>query len=173
MRTSQAVAGAFIFLMSCKFEASCGSGSSKTLNETKLKTLISGLLTKYEMPSSSIKCPPNPKMEKDSNFTCQATLLNSDGLVIDMIVTQTSDDGDINVNFQSKVQPSTHVEKGLASQIEEQSGKQVKVDCGIRARLSVPGTIFRCKVQGESEAFDVDIEIQNEEGDWQAKPVAP
>jgi hypothetical protein len=169
MKLSRAALWGLLFLTaSCQFKASCGNAND-ILNTRKGEKVIAEWLEKQGMPPSSVACPRDIKIEKDMTFLCQAVIAGTDNLTIDVKITQTSEDGDIHMEHASKIQPAEHVERGLAGQILDQTGKKVEVDCGARVRLAVPGTTFSCSVAGDGENFQVEITIQDEEGAWQAK----
>lgn len=160
--------GLLFFTASCQFEASCGN-SDNLLNTRKGERVIAEWLEKQGMPTSSVDCPSNIKMEKGMSFLCKAIVEASNDLAIDVKITQTTDDGDISMEHASKILPTEQVERGLAGQILDQMSKKVEVDCGPRVRLSVPGATFSCAVAGDGENFQLGITIKDEAGTWQAK----
>jgi hypothetical protein len=165
------VALALALLASCLFEASCNAGDSK-LNTRKGERVIGEWLQKQGMPADEIECPREVEQAKGANFDCKATIANSAGTVIIVKVTQTSDDGEVHIEHGSKIQPAEHVERGLAGQIKDETGRTVRVDCGSRVRMAVPGTKFSCKVQGEDGvAFEEEITITDESGAWTARRI--
>lgn len=174
--TRVALWGLLILLSSCQFSGSCGNGEN-ILNTRKGEQVISEWLEKQGMPATSIDCPRDIKIELDAKFLCTAIMENADNLEIKIEITQTSDDGDIHMEHGSKIQPASHVERGLAGQILDQTGKRVTVDCGLRVRMAVPGATFKCAVTGEAgaggmappEKFEALITIKDETGAWQAK----
>lgn len=169
MKPSRAVLwGLFLLFSSCKFESSCGS-SDNLLNTRKGEKVVGEWLEKQGMPASSIDCPRGIQIEKDAKFLCKAVIANAADLAIDIEITQTTDDGDIHMDHASKIQTAEHVERGLAGQILDQTGKKVSVDCGARVRLAVPGATYTCAVAGKGERFQTEITIQDEDGAWQAK----
>ncbi len=160
--------GVLIFSASCKFNASCGNNDN-LLNTRKGEKVIAEWLEKQGMVSTTVDCPRDIQKEKDANFLCKALMDNSEGLSIDIKITQTNEAGDITMEHGSNIQPAAHVERGLAGQILDQTGKKVSVDCGARVRLAVPGATFQCTVTAESENFQVQITIKDDAGAWQAK----
>jgi hypothetical protein len=169
MKLSRVALWGLLFVTaSCQFEASCGN-SDNLLNTRKGEKVISEWLEKQGMPTTSVQCPRDIKIEKDMSFLCKAEMEASDNLKIDVKITQTTEDGDIHMEHASKIQPAEHVERGLAGQILDQTGNKVEVDCGYRVRLAVPGSTFSCAVAGKGEDFQVEITIKDESGAWQAK----
>jgi hypothetical protein len=160
--------GLLVLISGCKFNASCGN-SDNILNTRKGEKVISEWLEKQGMSATDIDCPRDIKIEQDMKFMCKAVMKNSDNLTLDIEITQTSDDGDINMAHGSKIQPASLVERGLAGQILDQTGKKVTVDCGFRVRLAVPQSTFTCEVTSEAEKFQVGITITDDTGAWQAK----
>ena len=179
MRSRRLAPWSLLFLLSaCKFEGSCGTNDN-LLNTKKGEKVLSQWLEKQSIPADSIECPHDIKMTEGTSFLCKATIANADGLVIDIRVHQTSETGDIRLEHASDIQPAEHVERGLAGQILDQTGKKVSVDCGARARLAVPGKTFRCKVVEENaganradfnpDTFEAEITIKGTDGAWQAQ----
>lgn len=179
MRSRRVALWSLLFLFcGCKFEASCGNNDN-LLNTKKGERVLGEWLEKQAMTAESIHCPGDIKMETGTSFLCNATIANADGLVIDIRVHQTSDTGDIRLEHASSVLISEHVERGLAGQIMDQTRKKVRVDCGARARQSVAGNTFRCKVveenaganraDSEAETFEMEITIKDTDGAWQAQ----
>lgn len=160
--------GLLVLFSGCKFNASCGN-TDNILNTRKGEKVISEWLEKQGMPAVEVTCPKDIKIEKDMKFLCQAVMQNSNNLTLDIEITQTSDDGDIHMEHGNKIQPASHVERGLAGNILDQTGKKVTVDCGFRVRLAVPKSTFTCEVTGEAEKFQAEITITDETGAWQAK----
>lgn len=158
----------FVLVSGCKFNASCGDSSS-ILNTRKGEKVIGEWLEKQGMPATKIDCPRDIKIEMNGKFLCTAVMENADDLEIDIEITQTTDDGDIHMEHASRIQPASHVERGLAGQILDQTKKVVSVDCGLRVRMAVPGSTFQCTVRGEGETFQAEITIQDETGAWQAR----
>ncbi len=165
---SVAIWGFLILLSGCTYNASCGN-SDNILNTNKGEKVIGEWLEKQSIPATKVTCPRGIKIELDNKFICTAVMEGSDNLTIDVEITQTSDDGDINMEHASKILPSSVVERGLAGQILDQTKKKVVVDCGIRVRKSVPQSTFVCAVTGEDDQMKVEITIQDDTGAWQAK----
>jgi hypothetical protein len=169
MKLSRVALWGLLFVFSsCKFETSCGN-TSDILNTRKGEKVVGEWLEKQGMPATSTDCPRDVKIEKDMKFLCKAVIANANDLAIDVEITQTSDDGDIHMEHASKILSAEHVERGLAGQILDQTGKKVAVDCGLRVRPAVPKTTFTCAVAGEGENFQAEISIEDEDGAWQAK----
>ncbi len=179
MRSRRTALWFLLFLLcGCKFEASCGSNDNR-LNTKKGETVLGQWLEKQSIPAESIDCPDDIEMREGTSFICKALIANADGTSIDIRVHQTSSTGDIRLEHASDIQTAERVERGLAGQILDQTGKTVVVDCGARVRLAVPGTKFRCKVVEQNaganratataETFEVEITIKDTSGDWQAQ----
>lgn len=157
-----------LFLCSCKFEASCGSNDG-LLNTPKGEKVIAEWLEKQSIPAESIVCPHDIKMAKDASFVCKATIANADGLVIDINVAQTTDEGDIDLSHGSEIVSGALVERGLAGQILDQTGEKVTIDCGARVRRAVPDSTFACTVTSAKETFEMEIIVEDESGTWDAR----
>lgn len=167
-----------IVLSSSMFEASCGNSDNK-LNTKKGERVLGEWLEKQGIAAESIACPDDIQMEEGQRFSCAATIANADGLVIDIEVLQTSNTGDIRLEHKSKILKSEVVERGLAGQILDQTGKNVAVDCGARARLATAGQTFRCDVveqntganraESPPETMTMEITIKDDDGGWQAQ----
>jgi hypothetical protein len=165
-------------LCGCKFEGSCGNNDN-LLNTRKGEKVLGQWLEKQSIPADSVTCPGDIEMQEGTKFICKAVIANADGLTIDIRVTQTSNTGDIRLEHASAIQTADSVERGLAGQTLDQTGKTVLVDCGARVRMAVAGTKFRCKVveqnaganraEAAAESFDVEITIKDTSGDWQAQ----
>lgn len=160
--------GLLVFSASCSFEASCGN-TGEILNTRKGEKVIGEWLEKQGMPASSIDCPRDIKIDKDMSFLCKALIANADNLAIDLEITQTTGDGDIDIEHATKILITEHVERGLTGQILDQTGSRVEVDCGARVRLAVPETTFTCAVAGQGQNFQAEITILDDDGAWQAK----
>lgn len=160
--------GFLIVLSGCTHNASCGNNDD-IVNTNKGEKVISEWLEKQSIQATSITCPRDVKIMKDHKFLCQALMQDSDNLTIDIEVTQTSDDGDIDLEYASKILRSSVVERGLAGRVLDETKKKVVVDCGLRVRMNVPKSTFVCTVKGEAAQYQVEITMHDEPGAWQAK----
>ena len=179
MRSRRTALWSLLFLLcGCKFEASCGNNDN-LLNTRKGEKVLSQWLEKQSMPAESITCPGDIKMEEGTSFVCQAVIANANNTTIDIRVHQTSNTGDIRLEHATDILTAERVERGLAGQTLDQTGKTVRVDCGARVQLAEPGTKFRCQVVEQNsganradsapETFEVEITIKDKAGDWQAQ----
>ncbi len=167
-----------VFLCSCQFKASCGNDN--LLNTRKGEKVIGEWLEKQGMLAESISCPGDIEMAEGVSFLCQAVIAEASGLSIDVRVHQTSATGDIRLEHANEIQPAEHVERGLAGQILDQTGKKVKVECGDRVRMAIVDKTFRCPVTQDmteadkgtkGEAFEVEITIKDTDGAWNARRI--
>jgi len=156
----------------------CGANDN-LLNTRKGEKVIAEWLERQDMPAESIACPSDIKMENGNSFLCDAVIANSDGITLKIRVNQTTDKGDIRLEHADKILPTEHVERGVAGQVKDQTGKKVRVDCGARVRMSQPGTTFECRVEentmGANKAaaapapYVLAITIEDDSGNWQAQ----
>mgnify|MGYP003632071175 CR=1 FL=1 len=178
MQRRTALWSLLFLLCGCKFEGSCGN-SDNLLNTRKGEKVLGQWLEKQSIPAESITCPGDITMQEGTNFVCKAVIANAGGTSIDIRVHQTSNTGDIRLEHASDIQTAESVERGLAGQTLDQTGKTVLVDCGARVRIAVAGTTYRCKVveqnaganraEAAPESFEVEITIKDTKGDWQAQ----
>ena len=127
----------------CLLASGCQISTSRQIDEGKAEEVISQSLTeRFGTDVESVECPER-EAEKGDVFTCEAMI---GGQPLEIEVTQTSDEGDIEAEPAQAVIDVAKAERAMAEDLSKQLATTVTVECGDESVvIRRPGEAFTCE----------------------------
>lgn len=142
--------------------ASVSVGREKTLNTDEIEQAIMDVTREHAgIALTSVKCPDDVKVQKDAEFTCDAT----DGQGNTVMATVTQGDSEGNVSFHVPTAGTEEAEAAVKTGLAQQTGVAVaSVECPEMV-LQGAGVVFTCMATTESgEQASINVTQTDEEG---------
>jgi hypothetical protein len=128
--------------------------SPKYLDAAKLQDLIASSTKDAGAEATGIACPTDVEPQKGGTFTCTATV---DGQQVSYTVTQTDDQGQVQVDSDARFVPVADVEDAVSTQVSSDAGVDVKTSCeadGHTTLVVTDSTDLRCTVTNAEDSSD-------------------
>ena len=156
---------AFLFasvgLTACSFEFSVGG---KNLNSRRLNEFLeTEVETQTGLSIADVSCPEPRPLEEGDVFECELT--DDQGATVITTVTQTSDDGDVNMRITGSrgLVDLGIIERQLSSRINTQ------VDCGQDYLHGSPGDTHICQIPNRNNRVLITVTSEDGEVDWRVE----
>lgn len=146
------------FVAAALLISACGN-TDNALNTRKGERVLVAWLDKQDMRPEKVVCPEDIKMVVGTVFVCQATIANSEAMVLDIEITTVSETGDVHYKHLTDKVVSKQVERGLRGGLIDQEGQTFDVNCGLRVRPLVPGKTFRCDAKDTESDKTLQFEV--------------
>lgn len=144
------VRGAAVAALAVVALAGCGS-SKKVIDQAKVQDETTKILTDAGVETTSVSCPKDVEIKSGGTFDCTAT--SKDGTSFPMIVTMTSNDGDVNIESSGDVVLMTsQVMQQAADKIAKDAGQDVNLKCPPVEKLTNGTGSVTCDATGSTGA---------------------
>jgi hypothetical protein len=109
----------------------------------------------------SVTCPGPRPMKSGDSFDCQVEI---DHGTTTVRVTQADTFGRIEMKMPQHVLKVGEMERLIAENIHQNTGRAATLDCGPKFRPSVPGETFDCRARAGADSAIVRVTVKDTEG---------